>query len=92
MPKNYTHLTTQERTVIMCMKDDLCSVRSIAKRLGRSASTTSRELKRICNTDRYDANLAHQQSQARRVAPRRVPKLHTTGALFQVVRHHLNMQ
>jgi transposase, IS30 family len=57
MPKNYTHLTTQEHAVIMCIKDDLlCSIRSIAKRLGRSASTISRELKRICNTDRYNAN------------------------------------
>ncbi|WP_426117525.1 IS30 family transposase, partial [Massilia sp. PWRC2] len=31
----------------------------------------------------------HLQSGARRVAPRRLPKLHADGVLFQVVRHYL---
>lgn len=89
MAKIYKHLTTQERAVVMVMRDDLCSTRSIAKRLCRSASTISRELKRASGAGAYDANLAHAQCQARRLLPRRLPKLHADGALFQVVRHQL---
>jgi hypothetical protein len=29
MPKIYTHLTTQERAVVMIMRDDQCSIRSM---------------------------------------------------------------
>lgn len=61
MPKIYRHLTTQERAVVMTMRDDLCSIRSIAKRLCRSASTISREIKRSSGVGVYDANLAHTQ-------------------------------
>lgn len=91
MLKKYNHLTTQERTVVMVMRVDLCSARSIAKRLCRSVSTISRELKRASDADVYDANLAHLRCQARRVAPRRPPKLQTDSPLFGVVRHHLNL-
>ena len=91
MAKIYKHLTTQERAVVMTMRADLCSTRSIAKRLCRSASTISRELKRASDAGVYDANLAHAQCHARRVMPRRLPKLHPDGALFQVVRHQLKL-
>jgi IS30 family transposase len=91
MAKIYNHLTTQERAVVMSMRADLCSTRSIAKRLCRSASTISREFKRTSGTGVYDANLAHLQCQARRVAPRRVPKLNVGSVLFQVVRHQLSL-
>ena len=91
MAKIYKHLTTQERAVVMTMRDDLCSLRSIAKRLCRSVSTISRELQRTSGAGVYDANLAHLQCQARRIAPRRVPKLHRDSVLFQVVRHQLSL-
>jgi IS30 family transposase len=91
MAKIYKHLTTQERAVVMTMRTDLCSTRSIAKRLCRSASTISREFKRTSGTGVYDANLAHLQCQARRIAPRRVPKLNVGSVLFQVVRHQLSL-
>ena len=42
MAKIYKHLTTQERAVVMTMRADLCSTRSIAKRLCRSPSTIGR--------------------------------------------------
>ena len=29
MPKIYSHLTTQERAVVMTMRDDLCFIRFI---------------------------------------------------------------
>ncbi len=91
MAKTYLHLSTQERAIIMCMRDDKCSMRSIAKRLCRSVSAVSRELKRTCGSAIYDANQAHQQSQSRRFAPSKMPKLHTSGALFTIVRYHLNL-
>jgi IS30 family transposase len=92
MPRIYTHLTTQERAVVMTMRDDQCSIRSIAKRLCRAPSSISRELRRApAGSHVYDANLAHLQSEARRVLPRRTPKLETGGVLFQVVRHYLNL-
>jgi transposase, IS30 family len=91
MVKSYKHLTTQDRAIIMTMRDDLCSIRSIAKRLCRSASTIGREIKRTSGAGVYDANLAHSQCQAHRLAPRRTPKLHADGVLFQVVRHQLNL-
>ena len=89
--KSYTHLTTQERAVVMCMRADHCSIRAIAKCLDRSASSISRELKRTSGVGRYDANLAHQRSQEKRVAPRRIPKMQANGVLFQVVRHQLSL-
>jgi IS30 family transposase len=92
MPKIYTHLTIQERAVVMTMRDDQCSIRSIAKRLCRAPSSISRELQRTpSDTQVYDANLAHLQSEARRLMPRRRPKLEAGGVLFQVVRQYLNL-
>ena len=58
MPKVYPHLTTQERAVVMTMRDDQCSIRAIAKRLGRAPSSISRELRRAPGGIAYDANLA----------------------------------
>ncbi len=91
MAKTYQHLTTQERAVVMTMRGDLCSIRSIAKRLCRSASTISRELERSSTGAVYDANLAHAQCQARRIVPRRLPKLRRDGALYQVVVDQLKL-
>jgi IS30 family transposase len=92
MPRIYTHLTTQERAVVMTMRDDQCSIRSIAKRLCRAPSSINRELRRApAGSHIYDANLAHLQSEARRMLPRCTPKLETGGVLFQVVRHYLNL-
>src|SRR5471030_3456301 len=76
MPRNYIHLTPQDRAVVMLMRDDQCSIRSIAKRLCRSASTISRELKRADAAGVYDANHAQTQALALRIKPRKVPKLH----------------
>lgn len=91
MAKIYKHLTIQERAVVMTMRDDLCSIRSIAKRLCRSVSTIGREIKRTAGAGVYDANEAHLQCQARRIAPRRIAKLHAGSVLFQVVRHQLKL-
>jgi IS30 family transposase len=76
MAKIYKHLTTQERAVITTMRDDACSIRSIAKRLCRSPGTISRKIKRAPGSGVYDANIAHIHCQTRRLLPRRVSKLH----------------
>ena len=91
MARIYKHLTTQERAVVMTMRDDLCSIRSIAKRLCSSASTIGREIKRTAGTGVYDANRAHLQCLARRTTPRRLPKLHADSILLEVVRHQLKL-
>jgi transposase, IS30 family len=44
MAKKYTHLTIQERAVLMTMRSDHCKVRAIARFLGRSAGTISRDV------------------------------------------------
>jgi transposase, IS30 family len=87
----YTHLTTQERAVVMAMRADSCSARLIAKRLGRSPSSISRELKRTDGGAGYDANQAHLRAEALRIAPRRESKLRAGGALMHVVTHYLKM-
>lgn len=76
----------------MLMRDDQCSIRSIAKRLCRSASTISRELRRADVAGVYDANHAQAQSLARRIKPRKVPKLHVHSKMFIVVRLLLNLR
>lgn len=91
MARIYKHLTTQERAVVMTMRDDLCSIRSIAKRLCRSASTIGREIKRTAGTGVYDTNRAHLQCLTRRTTPRRLPKLHADSILLEVVRHQFKL-
>ncbi len=46
MKATYTHLSAEERGAIMAMKFQDCSVRGIARALGRCPSTISRELRR----------------------------------------------
>jgi IS30 family transposase len=90
MAKIYTHLSVQERAIVMLMWDDKCSIRAIAKRLNRAPSSISRELKRAPDPQTYDVAAAHQHSQTRRHLPRRLPKLHTDEPSFAVVRHYLS--
>ena len=83
MAKIYKDRTAPERVVVVIMRSDLCSTRSIAKRLSRSASTIGGERQRTSGTGVCDANLAHTQCQARLLIPRCLPKLHTDEALFR---------
>jgi IS30 family transposase len=46
MKKNYSHLSAEERAVIMIEHGKGSSMRAIARLLGRSTSTVSRELAR----------------------------------------------
>ena len=93
MGTNYEHLTAEERATLMVMRSDGCSQRAVARSLGRSPSTISRELARnasCCKPDTtavipYDASLAGKRALVLRQEPRRSPKLAADTALFAVM-------
>ena len=57
MSRTYQHLSPEERAVIMIERQNGSSLRTIGLRLGRSAATVSRELRR-CDQDAYNASQA----------------------------------
>lgn len=87
--KKYTHLTLEEREKLYAWKEKGLSLRQIAKKLGRSHSTLSRELKRNtkygkeyipCYAQRRYERVGNKQ---RRKAPLKCPEI------FLHVREHL---
>lgn len=60
----YNHLTTEERESLMLFYEQGLSIRQIAKKLGRAASTISRELRR--NPNPYRATTAQKNYLKRR--------------------------
>lgn len=69
------YLSLLERKQIATLRERGLGVREIAERLGRSASTVSRELRRNSlphDNGVYDADLAHHRSLERNGRPRRV--------------------
>ncbi len=99
MGTNYEHLTAEERATLMVMRADGCSQRAVARSLGRSPSTISRELARnascckpVCDTTAvapYDASLAGKRALVLRQEPRRSPKLAADTVLFAVMQDYL---
>lgn len=83
----YRHLSAEDRAVIMMMKATH-SIRVIAHHLGRAPSTVSREVARH-SINGNDASLAGYRARLTRHRPRRRPKLHPDGELFEVVAHLL---
>jgi IS30 family transposase len=89
--KKYKHLSAEERAAIMIERARNTSVRVIARLLGRSASTITRELARnhtesACG---YDATSAARAYRGRRERSRRHPKLAAASALYWQVHHGL---
>jgi IS30 family transposase len=73
MGDQFRQLDDWERTTIMVMKAQDCSVRAIARTLRRSPSTISRELRRNGHKDSYSAVLASSRAQKRKAQrPRRI--------------------
>ena len=69
----FIQLSDWERTKIMVMRAQTCSVRAIARTLHRSPSTIGRELRRNGFHDSYSAALAGKRAAARKhVRPRLV--------------------
>ncbi|MCY0389736.1 helix-turn-helix domain-containing protein, partial [Robbsia sp. Bb-Pol-6] len=81
MEKRYFHLSAEERAAIMIESGKNASIRSIARLLGRNASSISRELARNRTETRrcYDATAAAKAYRARRERSRRPRKL-TAGS------------
>jgi len=91
MEKHYTHLAAEERAGIMLMLSEGYSQRHIARHLGRSPSSISREIRRHAPTRAdatpacYDASVAGRSAQARRFKPRRSRKLTPGSELLDLV-------
>ena len=77
MEKGYRHLSLDERDRITEMKSDGMSLRAIAKELGRSPSTLSRELKRNATSSYklYLSHRAHDRAVARKKDSGKRPRL-----------------
>lgn len=106
MANTYQQLSAEERGVVMAMKVQGYSARSIAAVLGRSPSTITRELRRNgyqneseqCVMGRprvaggYDASRAGQRARRVRRAAWPVRKLHRDGVLWSEVRTLLELK
>lgn len=91
-PKRYCQLQPEERITLASMVHQKCSAGEIAKRLKRSTSTITRELKRNAQGSGYCSQAAIRCSQQRRIAGRAPKKLHEDGVLFGVVHHFLSIR
>ena len=80
----YRHLTIEEREEIMCLRRQGAGVRAIARAIGRSPSTVSRELARNSCKRFYRASSAQRRSEGRRAACRR-PRVLDAPALCAAV-------
>lgn len=70
----YRQLTEGERYILSAYKRDKQSLRSIAKRLGRSPSTLSREVRRNATNDGRKPNPLYIPSKAQEQANGRRPR------------------
>lgn len=89
MTTRYKQLQPEERVTLASLRQQGHSLRSIAKTLGRSASSLSREVARNGSASGYASRPAEQAASRRRTQARRLPKLHPDGALWGVVSHLL---
>lgn len=81
----YSHLTLEEREVMWGLQQQGVSLREIAKRLGRSHSSVSRELRRNAKYgDTYIPCKAQEQSIKRGVKQRRQAPLKNTAIILYV--------
>lgn len=90
MGRKYEHLSAEERATIMIGRDGGLSLRAIARRLGRSASTISREASRGRVGDgRYGASQAGRRYRERRRQCVRHRRLMPGQPLFERARNWL---
>src|SRR5258706_2308752 len=84
--RTYQQLQPEERMTIASMRQQSSSVRAMARTLGRSAATVSRELARnTCPAVGYASAPAQTLSAARREAARPPGKLHAQSVAWRVV-------
>ena len=87
--KNYQQLSESERHAIALGLQQKQSLSAIARALGRSKSTISRECARNTGAKAYTSKFAQQRSDRRRCFARPQPKLHRDGPLFKIVGDYL---
>ncbi len=87
--KNYQQLSQSERHAIALGLQQKQSLSAIARALGRSKSTISRECQRNAGGKGYNSKFAQQRSDKRRCFARPQPKLHRDGPLFKIVGDYL---
>ena len=84
--QKYRQLQPIERLRIEIWKSENVSAQEMGRRLGRSASTITREVKRnTCQANDYQAHGAQWRHSCRRTAAKPKPKLHPDGVLWGVV-------
>src|SRR5476649_451338 len=81
----YQQLQQEDRMTIASMTQQGCGVRAMARTLGRSASTISREISRNSDVVSYGSHMAQLQCVARRQAGRAKAKLDARGVRWGVV-------
>ena len=86
---SYTELSIEERAAIQVGQYKSLSQREIARMLGRSPSTISREIRRNELISGYSAHEAQASTRKRRVPCRPIKKLVTGNERFQLVIHLL---
>jgi IS30 family transposase len=88
MSRHYNHLSTEERDVVQIEIQDGKSMRSIARRLGRSPSTLGREVARQ-GVAAYSATEAGKDYRTRRLRSVGHRRLIEGSELSQFVRDHV---
>ena len=84
--QKYRQLQPIERMRIEIWKSENVSAQEMGRRLGRSASTITREVKRnTCQANDYQSHGAQWRHSCRRTAAKPKPKLHPDGVLWGVV-------
>jgi transposase, IS30 family len=85
MEKRYQQLQPEERLTIASQHQQGSSIRAMARMLGRSPATVSRELARNCGPDYYASVPAQALSVARRIAARHPAKLDPQDVTWRIV-------
>ncbi|CAG4911961.1 IS30 family transposase IS1086 [Paraburkholderia saeva] len=85
MEKQYQQLQPEERLTIASMHLQGSSMRAMARMLGRSPATVSRELARNCRFENYASIPAPALSVARRIAARPPARLDPKGVTWRIV-------
>ena len=86
--KHYKQIQPEERVTLASLHFQKFTVREIARTLGRSPSTITRELDRNSIGGHYASKSAQACTAKRRIQGRPEPKLHQESVLFGIV-HHL---
>lgn len=90
MPKGYQHLTQLQRCQIEALRSSGLTQKYIAKYIGVSASTISREVRRNNNGNKYDYFDAHLKYKRRRSIASSKPRILTLTLIKLIEKHIVN--